>query len=153
MKAIIQRVSQASVVIKESNNTRSIGKGLMILLGVDQDDNLRDSQWLARKILKMRIFEDETGKMNLSLEDVDGEALVVSQFTLLASTRKGNRPSFHQAASPDKAIPLYENFVSTLSHALGRNIPTGEFGKTMRLETVNEGPVTVIIDSHNSEDP
>ncbi len=148
MKAVIQRVSRASVTIGNTA-TRSIGNGLMILLGVSKDDAPEDVRWMAKKTTSMRIFEDEDGKMNLSLLAIDGEALVVSQFTLLASTKKGNRPSFDHSAAPDEAIPLYEEFVQELTQILGKAVPTGEFGASMRVDIVNEGPVTIILDSKN----
>ncbi len=148
MKAVIQRVSRASVIIRNTAK-RSIGNGLMILLGVAEDDAPEDARWMAKKITSMRIFEDENGKMNLSLLAIAGEALVVSQFTLLASTKKGTRPSFDHSAAPDEAISLYEAFVQELTQILGKTVPTGEFGASMRVEIVNEGPVTIILDSRN----
>lgn len=145
MKAVVQRVSRASVRVKGSYQ-RSIGRGCVILLGVKEDDTPSDAQWLAGKIASMRIFEDEERKMNCSLIDINGEALVVSQFTLIADVRKGNRPSFGQAAIPEKAIPLYELFVDHLSKKLEKNVPTGEFGASMQVEIINEGPVTIVIE-------
>ena len=146
MKAVIQRVSEASVVIN-GNNTRTIGRGLMILLGVGREDVPEDLSWLARKIASMRIFENDEGRINLSTSDIGGEMLVVSQFTLLASTRKGNRPSLDPAAPPELAVPLYEAFVSKLKLTFGGTVLTGEFGASMKVSLVNEGPVTIILDS------
>ncbi len=146
MKAVIQRVSEASVNI-DGGETRTIGRGLMILLGIGRDDSLDDSSWLVRKIASMRIFENDEGRMNLSTSDIGGEMLVVSQFTLLASTRKGNRPSLDPAAAPEIAVPLYEAFISKLETSFDGTVLTGEFGASMRVSLVNEGPVTIIIDS------
>lgn len=148
MKAVIQRVSRASVHI-EGHQSRSIGRGLMILLGVARGDMEEDSSWLARKTAAMRIFEDEGAKMNLSLVDVGGEVLVVSQFTLIADTARGNRPSFSSAAPPEEAQALYEHFVRNLSKHIGKPVPTGVFSETMQVELLNIGPVTIIIDSRN----
>lgn len=148
MIAVIQRVSQASVTI-DNELKSSIEKGLLILLGVGNDDNEEDLNWLIAKISKLRIFSDADDKMNLSLQDIDGEALVVSQFTLFASTKKGNRPSFTNAATPDKAIPLYEAFVNDLSIEIGKPVKTGTFGADMKVSLINDGPVTIIIDSKN----
>ena len=146
MKAVIQRVSKASVNI-DGGETRTIGRGLMILLGIGRDDSLEDSSWLVRKIASMRIFENDDGRMNLSTSDIGGEMLVVSQFTLLASTRKGNRPSLDPAAPPELAVPLYEVFVSKLKTTFSGTVLTGEFGASMRVSLVNVGPVTIILDS------
>lgn len=148
MIAVIQRVSQASVTI-DNELKSSIEKGLLILLGIGHDDNEEDLNWLIAKISKLRIFSDADDKMNLSLQDIDGEALVVSQFTLFASTKKGNRPSFTNAATPDKAIPLYEAFVNDLSIEIGKPVKTGTFGADMKVALINDGPVTIIIDSKN----
>lgn len=148
MKALIQRVSRASVSI-ENQLYSEIGAGLLILLGVGHDDTQEDIEWLAPKIATLRIFSDSEGKMNLSLKDIDGEALVVSQFTLMASTKKGNRPSFIDAAKPDLAIPMYEAFVQRLEKELGKKIKTGQFGADMKVELLNDGPVTIIIDTKN----
>jgi len=150
MKIVIQRVSKASVTI---NNIKvaSIEKGLLILLGIVENDNQEDINWLVRKIANLRIFNDENGVMNNSLIDVDGNAIVVSQFTLHASTKKGSRPSYMKAAKPVIAIPLYENFVKTLETALGKMVQTGEFGADMKVELLNDGPVTISIDSKNKE--
>lgn len=146
MKVVIQRVSEASVTIDEEVHGK-IAKGLMLLLGFEAEDNREDLDWMAGKILNMRIFSDEEGKMNLSLLDVKGELLVVSQFTLHASTKKGNRPSFIKAAKPDLAIPLYESFISILNSQIESQVQTGKFGADMKVALVNDGPVTILIDS------
>lgn len=129
----------------------SIGRGLMILLGITPEDTREDADWLVGKISRLRVFDDADGVMNLSLQDIGGEALVVSQFTLMASYRKGNRPSYIRAARPETAIPLYEYFVERLKQALGRDIPTGRFGADMQVSLVNDGPVTIVMDSKNPE--
>ncbi len=149
MRAIIQRVSKAAVHI-DGNTHSAIQKGLMILLGVEEADTSEDSEYLVKKISQMRIFPDKDGKMNLSVQDVNGELLLVSQFTLHASTKKGNRPSFIKAARPDTAIPLYEK-TAELFKAEGIPVKTGVFGADMQVELINDGPVTVIIDSKNRE--
>lgn len=145
MRAVIQRVSQGSVLV-DGEEIGAIGSGLVILLGVHRDDNTEDGKYLARKIVNLRIFSDENGKMNRSLLDVGGQALIVSQFTLWGDTRKGRRPSFIKAAEPDKAEKLYQDFVSEMNR---QNITTatGEFGAMMELALINEGPVTLILDS------
>ena len=150
MRIIIQRVSKASVIVNEVK-VASIEKGLLILLGIVVDDTQEDINWLVRKVANLRIFNDENGVMNNSLLDVDGNAIVVSQFTLHASTIKGSRPSYMKAAKPVIAIPLYENFVKTLESTLGKTVQTGEFGADMKVELLNDGPVTIIIDSKNKE--
>ena len=150
MKVVIQRVSKASVTINEVK-VASINKGLLILLGIVEDDTQEDINWLVRKIANLRIFNDEDGVMNHSLVDVDGNAIVVSQFTLHASTKKGSRPSYMKAAKPLVAVPLYENFVKTLESTLDKTVQTGEFGADMQVELLNDGPVTIIIDSKNKE--
>jgi len=150
MKVVIQRVSEASVVIDESK-VASIQKGLLVLLGVVNDDTQDDIDWLCNKILNLRIFPDARDVMNLSLIDSGGDVILVSQFTLHASTKKGNRPSYIKAAKPDVAIPLYEKFIDTLQIGLGKQIQTGEFGADMKMQLVNDGPVTIIIDSKNKE--
>lgn len=150
MRAVIQLVKEASVTVSESK-TASIGPGLLVLLGIEEADNTEDVSWLAQKIARMRIFPDDDGKMNLSVQNVNGEILVVSQFTLHASTRKGNRPSFIQAAHSDIAQPLYENFVQELQQYCNHSIQTGEFGAMMEVELVNNGPVTILIDTKNKE--
>ncbi len=148
MIAVIQRVSRASVTIDGKVNA-SIGHGLLVLVGVEDADDAADIEWLSSKIVNLRIFNDIGGVMNLSVLDVAGDVVVVSQFTLHASTKKGNRPSYLKAAKPDTAIPLYEKFVTAISHALGREVQTGEFGADMKVELVNDGPVTIIIDTKN----
>lgn len=150
MKAVIQRVSSASVII-DGQTVGAIERGLLVLLGVATGDTAEDGEWLAQKIAALRIFEDADGKMNLSVRDAGGGALVVSQFTLIASTRKGTRPSFNDAARPDTAIPLYDGFVRQLEAALGRPVPTGRFGAMMQVHLVNDGPVTLVIDSRLRE--
>lgn len=146
MKAVIQRVSEASVVIN-GGERKEIGQGLMILLGVGKGDDTSDSDWLVRKIASMRIFEDKTGRTNLSTSEIKGEMLVVSQFTLMASTRKGNRPSLDTAAEPTVAIPLYKEFVSKLRNGFDGGVITGEFGARMQVSIVNDGPFTILLDS------
>ncbi len=150
MKVVIQRVSSTSVTINEKK-VASIGQGLLILLGVINEDNQDDINWLCKKISNLRIFNDNQGVMNKSLIDVDGDAIVVSQFTLHAITKKGNRPSYIKAAKPDIAIPLYESFVKQLEIELGKKVQTGEFGADMNVELLNVGPVTIIIDTNNKE--
>lgn len=150
MKVVIQRVSEASVVI-DNANVASIKKGLLILLGIVDEDNQEDIEWLCNKIANLRVFPDENGVMNTSLLDADGDVIVVSQFTLHASTKKGNRPSYIKAAKPDVAIPLYENFVESLRNNLGKTVQTGDFGADMKVHLINDGPVTIIIDSKNKE--
>jgi len=150
MKIVIQRVSEASVVINKKE-VASIKQGLLVLLGIVNEDTQEDINWLCNKIVNLRIFSDENGVMNTSLLDSNGDIIVVSQFTLHASTKKGNRPSYMKAAKPDKAIPIYENFVSTLQNTLGKPVQTGEFGADMKVQLVNDGPVTIIIDSKNKE--
>jgi D-aminoacyl-tRNA deacylase len=148
MIAIIQRVSEASVKI-EGQIKGEIGVGFMVLLGITYTDTQEDVEWLAKKIVGMRVFSDEEGKMNLDLESVNGNILLISQFTLHASTKKGNRPSFIEAARPEIAIPLYENMIVQLENLLGKSIQTGEFGADMKVSLVNDGPVTIILDSKN----
>ncbi len=150
MRALIQRVSQASVVINGQVKA-SIGPGLLILLGIEEVDNEADGDWIGQKIAAMRIFSDVEGKMNLSVQDIGGELLVVSQFTLFASTKKGNRPSFIRAARPDTAIPLYELFVERLQRSSGCPVHTGEFGADMQVGLLNDGPVTIWLDSRQRE--
>jgi len=150
MKIVIQRVSEASVVI-DNSEVASIKKGLLILLGIVNDDTQDDIDWLCKKILNLRIFPDENDVMNTSLLDAKGDIILVSQFTLHASTKKGNRPSYIKAAKPDIAIPLYESFINTLQAELGKPIQTGEFGADMKVQLVNDGPVTIIIDSKNKD--
>ena len=148
MRAVLQRVSHASVTI-EGKRKSEINKGLLILLGVENEDSEEDIRWLTSKIARMRIFNDENGVMNHSLQDMDGDAIVVSQFTLHASTKKGNRPSYIKAAKPDVAIPLYEQFIKIFEAELGKPVGTGEFGADMKVELLNDGPVTIILDSKN----
>ncbi|GAB6119413.1 D-aminoacyl-tRNA deacylase [Dysgonomonas termitidis] len=150
MRVLIQRVAKASVTIENSIKSQ-IGKGLLILLGIEDNDNKEDIEWLCNKITNLRIFDDKDGVMNLSALDTDADMLVVSQFTLHASTRKGNRPSYIRASKPDTAIPLYEAFCNTLSQKLSKNIGTGEFGANMQVELINDGPVTIWIDSKVKE--
>jgi D-tyrosyl-tRNA(Tyr) deacylase len=146
MIAVIQRVSEASVKIADDIKGQ-IESGLMILLGIEEADNQEDIDWLSRKIVNMRLFNDEEGVMNKSLIDVHGEILLVSQFTLHASTKKGNRPSYIKAAKPDIAIPLYESMIKSLNNSIPTEIQTGEFGADMKVNLINDGPVTIIIDS------
>lgn len=150
MKVVIQRVSEASVNI---NHTRvaSIEKGLLVLLGIVSDDAQEDIDWLCKKIVNLRVFPDKNDVMNTSLLDANGDIILVSQFTLHASTKKGNRPSYIKAAKPDVAIPLYENFIERLQTELGKPIQTGQFGADMKVSLVNDGPVTIIIDSKNKD--
>lgn len=150
MRAVIQRVSQASVTIN-GQLKGEIQKGLMVLLGVEDLDAKEDVEWLAKKIANMRIFDDEAGVMNESAIDKGYEALVISQFTLHASTKKGNRPSYIRAAKPDIAVPLYEDFVKQLSDLLGKAVKTGEFGADMKVSLVNDGPVTITMDTKQKE--
>lgn len=150
MKVVIQRVSEASVTI-DQNIVAQINKGLLILVGIESEDNLEDINWLVSKIVYLRIFGDEKNVMNLSVKDSDGEIIVVSQFTLHALTKKGNRPSYIKAAKPEIAIPMYEKFVQLLELELGKKIQTGQFGADMKVALVNDGPVTIIIDSKNKE--
>ena len=147
---MIQRVSRAAVKVSE-HTSGSINKGLLILLGVEDADNEEDIAWLSNKIINLRVFDDEEGVMNLSVKDVKGDLLVVSQFTLHASTKKGNRPSYIRASKPDIAIGLYEKFVSHLENEFGEKVETGVFGADMKVELVNDGPVTIIIDTKNPE--
>ncbi|WP_204346966.1 D-aminoacyl-tRNA deacylase [Psychroserpens algicola] len=148
MKAVIQRVSKASVTIDKQEVAR-INSGLLILLGIVNDDSEDDIKWLSNKIVNLRIFSDATGVMNESLLQIQGDVIVVSQFTLHANTKKGNRPSYIQAAKPDVAIPLYEMFVNQIQADLGKTIQTGQFGADMKVELINDGPVTIIIDTKN----
>jgi D-aminoacyl-tRNA deacylase len=150
MIVVIQRTSEAAVKV-EGEVIGQIAKGLLILLGIEEADGQEDIDWLSKKILNLRIFEDENGVMNKSLLEIDGELLVVSQFTLHASTKKGNRPSYIKAAKPDIAIPLYEQFVETIQLGLGKKVATGSFGADMKVSLVNDGPVTIIIDSKDKK--
>lgn len=150
MKAVIQRVTQASVTI-ENEVVASISNGLLILIGIEKADTQEDVVWLTSKIANLRIFGDENGVMNLSVKDINGEIIVVSQFTLHASTKKGNRPSYIKAAKPDLAIPLYKQFVSQMEVETEKKVQTGQFGADMKVSLLNDGPVTIIIDSKNKE--
>ena len=150
MKAVIQRVSESSVTIN-SEIVAQIQQGLLVLVGIEDADNQEDINWLTSKIANLRIFEDESEIMNLSLKDIDGEMIVVSQFTLHALTKKGNRPSYIKASKPEIAIPLYESFVQQMEKELGKKVQTGQFGADMKVSLVNEGPVTIIIDTKNKE--
>jgi D-tyrosyl-tRNA(Tyr) deacylase len=146
MKAVIQRVSSASVTI-ESKIVAEIQHGLLVLIGIEEADSQEDIVWLCQKIANLRIFGDENEVMNLSVKDIDGDVIVVSQFTLQASTKKGNRPSYIKAAKPEMAIPLYEEFVQQLENELGKKVQTGVFGADMKVALINDGPVTILIDS------
>ena len=150
MRTVIQRVSHASVTINGVVKS-AIGKGLLVLIGIEDTDAGEDIQWLCKKIIGLRIFDDEQGVMNKNIMDAGGEILVISQFTLFASTKKGNRPSYIRAAKPDISIPLYEEFCAELSIALGKPVGTGEFGADMKVRLLNDGPVTIFIDSKNKE--
>jgi D-tyrosyl-tRNA(Tyr) deacylase len=150
MRAVIQRVTQASVTIHNVVKSE-IGPGLLILLGIEDADGWEDIEWLIKKIAQLRIFGDADGLMNLSLQDIGGQCLVVSQFTLHASTKKGNRPSFIKAAKPDVAIPLYEKFVAALRETSGLEVLTGEFGADMKVALLNDGPVTIVMDTKAKE--
>jgi len=150
MKIVIQRVSRASVTI-DGKVKSSIGRGFLILLGIASDDTVEDVEWLVKKTAALRVFDDEKGVMNLPITAVDGEILVISQFTLMASYKKGNRPSWIHAAPHSIAIPLYELFCSRLGDAIGRPVGTGEFGADMKVELLNDGPVTICMDSRNRE--
>ena len=150
MKAVIQRVSQASVTIN-GEKVSEISKGLLVLIGIEDADAQEDIQWLSSKIVNLRIFGDDNEVMNLSVKDCDGDIIVVSQFTLQASTKKGNRPSYIKASKPESAIPIYENFVTQMQLDLGKKIQTGEFGADMKVSLLNDGPVTIIIDTKNKE--
>lgn len=146
MKAVIQRVSHASVTI-DSKIVADIQKGLLVLVGIEDADSKEDIDWLSQKVANLRIFGDENGVMNLSVKDIDGDVIVVSQFTLHALTKKGNRPSYIKASKPDIAIPMYENFVQQLEMELGKKVQTGIFGADMKVSLLNDGPVTIVIDS------
>ena len=148
MRGLIQRVNHASVAV-ENQVKSQIGAGLLVLLGIEEEDNQEDIQWLSNKISQLRIFEDDQGQMNLSVNDVDGEIMVVSQFTLHAKTRKGTRPSYSRAAKPDTAIPLYEQFIEQMGKDTGKEIKSGEFGAYMQIQLENDGPVTIMIDTKN----
>ena len=150
MRALIQRVENASVEINHAVHSQ-IGRGLLLLVGIEEGDSDGDISWLSRKVVQLRIFDDENGIMNLSVKEMNGEILVVSQFTLHASTKKGNRPSYIRAARPELAIPIYEKFLTHLEDDLGRSISTGIFGAMMKISLINDGPVTIWIDTKNKE--
>lgn len=150
MRILLQRVKRASVTI-ESKLTSKIGNGLLVLIGIEDTDNIEDVNWMTKKIANLRIFDDENKVMNLSVKDVGGEVLIVSQFTLHAQTQKGNRPSYIKASKPEIAIPLYEKFCKTLREELGKEVKTGVFGADMQVELINDGPVTIWIDSKRKE--
>ncbi|WP_445717722.1 D-aminoacyl-tRNA deacylase [Flavobacterium sp.] len=150
MKTVIQRVSESSVCIN-NEVVAQIQQGLLVLIGIEDADNQEDINWLTSKIANLRIFADENDVMNLSLKDINGEMIIVSQFTLHAATKKGNRPSYIKASKPDVAIPLYESFVQQMEAELGKKIQTGQFGADMKVSLVNDGPVTIIIDTKNRE--
>lgn len=150
MRTVIQRVSHASVTINGTVKS-AIEKGLLVLVGIEDADTEEDIQWLCKKIVGLRVFDDEQGVMNKNIQDVGGDILVISQFTLFASTKKGNRPSYIRAAKPDISIPLYEQFCEELGIALGKPVGTGEFGADMKVELLNDGPVTICMDTKNKE--
>ncbi|ATA77206.1 D-tyrosyl-tRNA(Tyr) deacylase [Capnocytophaga canimorsus] len=150
MRVVIQRVSKARVTV-ESEKISEIGQGFLVLVGIENDDNEEDVRWLSQKITQMRIFDDENGVMNRCVKDIDGEILTVSQFTLHASTKKGNRPSYIKAAKPEIAVPLYEKFLLQLEVDLGKKVQKGIFGADMKIDLCNDGPVTILMDSKNKE--
>lgn len=150
MRVVIQRVSEASVIISGKEKSR-IGNGLLVLLGIEETDGQQDINWLVKKILRLRIFDDSNGVMNLSITDVGGEIMVVSQFTLMASYKKGNRPSYIRAAPHEISVPLYNAFCTTISAAIGNTVATGEFGADMQVRLLNNGPVTICMDTKNKE--
>jgi len=150
MRAVIQRVTRASVKIN-GNSTAEIRDGLLVLIGIEEADSEEDASWLSKKIIQLRIFDDKSGVMNLSVSDIGGDIIVVSQFTLHAKTKKGNRPSYIKAAAPGTAIPLYKLFINMIGEALGKKVGTGEFGAIMEVDLVNDGPVTILIDTKNKE--
>jgi D-tyrosyl-tRNA(Tyr) deacylase len=150
MRAVIQRVTKASVTVEEKV-TGAIKNGLLVLLGIEDADNDEDIEWLSGKIVNLRIFDDANGVMNISVRDIDGDILLVSQFTLHASTKKGNRPSYIRASKPGFAIPMYEKMITRLEQYLGKKIQTGIFGAMMKVELLNDGPVTIVIDTKNKE--
>lgn len=150
MRVVIQKVTQASVSI-ENQIVASIDKGLLMLVGIEDGDTNEDIAWLSSKIVNLRVFDDDNGVMNLSVKEVEGEVLIVSQFTLHASTKKGNRPSYIKAARPEVAIPIYEAFIKQVESLLGKRVPTGQFGAMMQVSLCNDGPVTILIDTKNKE--
>ena len=151
MRAVIQRVSKATVTINKTVHSEISSGGLLVLLGIEDADTMEDIEWLCGKIVNLRIFNDENGVMNVSVKETGGDILVVSQFTLHASTKKGNRPSYIKASKPETAVPVYEKFLAQLSADLGKKIPTGIFGADMKVELLNDGPVTIVIDTKNRE--
>ena len=150
MRVVIQKVTQASVSI-ENQTVASIDKGLLVLVGIEDGDTNEDIAWLSSKIVNLRVFDDDNGVMNLSVKEVEGEVLIVSQFTLHASTKKGNRPSYIRAARPEVAIPIYEAFIKQVETLLGKKVPTGQFGAMMQVSLCNDGPVTILIDTKSKE--
>ena len=150
MRAVIQRVSKASVTIDDKIYSQ-IENGLLVLVGIEDADTTEDSEWLSGKIVNLRVFNDDNGVMNVSVKDINGDILAVSQFTLHASTKKGNRPSYIKASKPEFAIPMYEKFIQQLSNDLGKTVGTGVFGADMKVELLNDGPVTIVIDTRNKE--
>ena len=150
MRVVIQKVTQASVSI-ENQTVASIDKGLLVLVGIEDGDTNEDIAWLSSKIVNLRVFDDDNGVMNLSVKEVGGDLLIVSQFTLHASTKKGNRPSYIKAARPEVAIPIYEAFIKQVESLLGKRVPTGQFGAMMQVSLCNDGPVTILIDTKNKE--
>ena len=150
MRVVIQKVTEASVSI-ENQIVASIDKGLLVLVGIEDGDMNEDIAWLSSKIVNLRVFDDDNGVMNLSVKEVEGEVLIVSQFTLHASTKKGNRPSYIRAARPEVAIPVYEAFIKQVESLLGKRVPTGQFGAMMQVSLCNDGPVTILIDTKNKE--
>ena len=150
MRVVIQKVTQASVSI-ENQIVASIDKGLLVLVGIEDGDTNEDIAWLSSKIVNLRVFDDDNGVMNLSVKEVEGEVLIVSQFTLYASTKKGNRPSYIKASRPEVAIPIYEAFIKQVESLLGKRVPTGQFGAMMQVSLCNDGPVTILIDTKNKE--
>ena len=150
MRAVIQRVSNASVTIDDKIYSQ-IENGLLVLVGIEDADTTEDSEWLSGKIVNLRVFNDDNGVMNVSVKDINGDILAVSQFTLHASTKKGNRPSYIKASKPEFAIPMYEKFIQQLSNDLGKTVGTGVFGADMKVELLNDGPVTIVIDTKNKE--
>ena len=150
MRVVIQKVTEASVSI-ENQTVASIDKGLLVLVGIEDGDTNEGIAWLSSKIVNLRVFDDDNGVMNLSVKEVEGEVLIVSQFTLHASTKKGNRPSYIKAAHPEVAIPIYEAFIKQVESLLGKRVPTGQFGAMMQVSLCNDGPVTILIDTKNKE--
>ena len=150
MRVVIQKVTQASVSI-DNQIVGSINKGLLVIVGIEDGDTNEDIAWLSSKIVNLRVFDDDNGVMNLSVKEMDGEVLIVSQFTLHASTKKGNRPSYIKAARPEVAIPIYEAFIKQVESLLGKKVPTGQFGAMMQVGLCNDGPVTILIDTKNKE--